>query len=310
MSEETPKKGWFSRLKEGLKKSSDKISDGITSIFTKKKLTRETLDELEELLITSDLGVASASKLTAHLAKTRFNEEVSEEEIKRALAEQMTQELLKIEKPLSLDFTKKPFVILVVGVNGSGKTTTIGKMAKAWSDEGRKTRLVAGDTFRAAAVEQLKVWAQRADVICEEAPEGSDPASLAFDAYTRSREEGDEVLLIDTAGRLQNKKELMEELSKIKRVLQKVDPEAPHACLLVLDATTGQNAHAQVEVFKEVAGVTGLIITKLDGTAKGGVVVSLAEKYGLPVYAVGVGEKAEDLRPFEAKAFAEALIGL
>ncbi len=310
MSEETPKKGWFSRLKEGLKKSSDKISEGITSIFTKKKLTRETLDELEELLIASDLGVASASRLTTYLAKTRFNEEISEEEIKRTLADQISKDLLKIEKPLSLDSTKKPFVILVVGVNGSGKTTTIGKLAKAWTEEGRRARLVAGDTFRAAAVEQLKVWAQRAGVTCEEGPEGSDPASLAFEAYRRSKEEGDDVLLIDTAGRLQNKQGLMEELSKVKRVLQKVDAEAPHACLLVLDATTGQNAYTQVEVFKEVAGVTGLIITKLDGTAKGGVVVSLAEKFELPVYAIGVGEKAEDLRPFEAKTFAEALVGI
>lgn len=310
MTEDNLRKGWFSRLKDGLKKSSDKISDGITAIFTKKKLTQETLDQLEELLITADLGVTAAAKMTESLRKARFHEEISDIEIKQALAVGIAKELSIVEKPFSIDTTKKPFVILVVGVNGSGKTTTVGKMAKSWHEEGFRVRLVAGDTFRAAAVEQLKVWANRARAVCEEAPEGSDPASLAYEAYTRSKEAQDDLLVIDTAGRLQNKQGLMDELSKIKRVLQKVDAEAPHACLLVLDATTGQNAHSQVETFREVAGVSGLIITKLDGTAKGGVVVSLAEKYGLPVYAIGVGEKAEDLRPFEAKAFAEALVGL
>ena len=302
--------GWLGRLRSGLSRSSSKIAGGIRDLFVKRKLDQASLDDLEALLIGADLGVTTAAKLTAALAKDRFEKEVSPQEVQSILADQITQILAPHATPLAIDPDKKPFVVLVCGVNGSGKTTTIAKLAKMFSDQKRKTLLVAGDTFRAAAIEQLQVWGQRVGAPVIAAQQGSDAASLAFDALDRARKESVDVLLIDTAGRLHNKADLMAELGKIIRVLRKLDASAPHACLLVLDATVGQNAHAQVEAFKEMTQVTGLIMTKLDGTARGGVVVALAEKFGLPIHAVGVGEGMDDLRPFEARAFARGLMGL
>jgi fused signal recognition particle receptor len=309
-NEAAPKRGWLARLRDGLTRSSSKIADGITGIFTKRKLDDAALEELEELLIAADLGPATAAKLVANLAKTRFGKEVSPEEVRGALAADVAAILAPVAKPLTLVPGATPTVVLVVGVNGSGKTTTIGKLAKLYRDEGRKVVLAAGDTFRAAAVEQLKIWGERtgATVIAREA--GADPAGLAYDALERAKAEGADVLLIDTAGRLHNKANLMAELQKVIRVLKKLDPAAPHACLLVLDATTGQNAHSQVEVFREMTDISGLVVTKLDGTARGGVVVALASKFGLPIHAIGIGEGADDLRPFSADAFGRSLMGL
>jgi fused signal recognition particle receptor len=306
--EETP--GWFGRLKAGLSKSSSKLTTGIADLFTKRKLDDEALEELEELLITADLGVATAARVTRRLAKSRFGQDVDADDIKATLAEEITAILAPVARPLVPDFTRKPHVVLVVGVNGSGKTTTIGKLAKRYKDEGRSVLLAAGDTFRAAAVEQLKVWGDRAGCPVISRDTGADSAGLAFDALAEARKRGDDLVFIDTAGRLQNKSDLMEELRKVVRVIKKQDETAPHDVLLVLDATVGQNAHSQVEVFKDMVDVTGLVLTKLDGTARGGVLVALAEKFGLPVHAIGVGEKAEDLRPFEAEAFARSLVGL
>jgi fused signal recognition particle receptor len=304
------KKSWFSRLKEGLQKSSTKISQGLTSIVSKRKLDEALLDELEELLVTSDLGVNSARKITQGLAKKRFNQEVSVEEVKAFLSQEISQILSPLAQEISIDVSARPFVILVVGVNGSGKTTTIGKLAHYWKHKGYKVRIVAGDTFRAAAIDQLKVWADRAHVpIIIGRPE-SDPAGLVFSALEQSRREDDDILIIDTAGRLQNKDNLMAELQKIERVLKKLNPHCPHSCLLVLDATVGQNAHSQVDLFKATVHVTGLILTKLDGTAKGGVLVSLGEKHQIPVYAIGVGEGMDDLQPFSAQEFAQSLVGI
>ncbi len=302
--------GWWSRLKQGLKRSSDKLGDGLKTIFVSRKLDQSTLDELEELLITSDLGVETAARLTADLGKQRLNQDVDLEEVKAFLANAIETILNPIVQPLSLDHTHKPHVILVVGVNGSGKTTTMGKLAKQWKDQGISVMMAAGDTFRAAAVEQLQVWGQRIGVPVISGAPGADAAGLAYDALTKAREANIDVLLIDTAGRLQNKAHLMEELKKIQRVLGKVDGTAPHSTLLILDGTTGQNAHSQVQNFKEIIGLTGLIITKLDGTARGGVVVSLAQKFGLPIHAIGVGESADDLRPFTSHEFARSLLGL
>jgi fused signal recognition particle receptor len=301
---------WFGRLKSGLAKSSSKLTSGIGDLFTKRKLDDEALEELEELLITADLGVAMAGRVTRHFAKTRFGQDVSPDEIKTTLAEEITAILAPVARPLEIDPGRKPHVVLVVGVNGSGKTTTIGKMAKGYRDAGLSVTLAAGDTFRAAAVEQLKVWGERAGcpVIARET--GADAAGLAYDAVAEAGKRGDDLLFIDTAGRLQNKSDLMAELAKLVRSIKKVDETAPHSVLLVLDATVGQNAHSQVEIFKEMVAVTGLVLTKLDGTARGGVLVALAEKFGLPVHAIGVGEKAEDLRPFEANSFAKSLVGL
>jgi fused signal recognition particle receptor len=308
MSEQ--KLGWLARLKAGLSRSSSRISDGIGGIFARRRLDDATLAELEELLITTDMGVGIAREVTGKLRRTRFGQEVAPDEIKAALAEEIAKLLEPVAKPLILRSDLKPHVVLVVGVNGSGKTTTIGKLAKLYHDEGRSVILAAGDTFRAAAVEQLKIWGDRTGCRVISRPTGADAAGLAYDALEAARNEAADLLLIDTAGRLQNKSDLMAELKKVVRVLKKIDPAAPHSVLLVLDATTGQNAHAQAEIFREEAGVTGLVMTKLDGTARGGVVVSLAEKYGIPVHAVGVGEQAEDLRPFEAEAFARSLVGL
>ena len=309
MSEEG-KTSWFARLKNGLKRSSSKLTTGIADIFTKRRLDDEALEEFEDLLITSDLGVTTAAKLSAELSKTRFDKEVDSAEIQQFIADEVAKILEPIAKPLVIDPDKKPHVVLVVGVNGSGKTTTIGKLAKTYKDQGLKVMMAAGDTFRAAAVDQLKVWGERTDCPVVWRDTGADAAGLAFDAIDQAKREGYDVLLIDTAGRLQNKAHLMDELKKVVRVITKRDETAPHDTILVLDATTGQNAHSQVETFSQATNVGGLIVTKLDGTAKGGVVVALAEKFGKPVHAIGVGEAAEDLRPFEAKSFARSLAGL
>ncbi|MEA2781011.1 MAG: fused signal recognition particle receptor [Rhodospirillaceae bacterium] len=304
------KKGWLGRLAAGLKRSSSRLGEGITGIFTKRRLDRATLTELEDLLITADLGPATAAKLVEELGRDRLDKEIGETEVREVLASSITGLVEPVARPLAFDPAHKPFVVLVVGVNGSGKTTTIGKLAKLYTDEGKRVVLAAGDTFRAAAVEQLKIWGERtgATVIARES--GADAAGLAFDALAQARAEGADLLLIDTAGRLHNKADLMAELSKIIRVLKKLDPEAPQECLLVLDATVGQNAHQQVETFRALVQVSGLVVTKLDGTARGGVLVALAERFGLPVRAIGVGEGADDLRPFEAAAYARSLLGL
>lgn len=303
-------KGWLARLKAGLSKSSSNLAGGISDLLTKRKLDAATLGDLEDLLITADLGVETAAKLAKSLGNRRFAENAEPTEVRRALADEIAAILEPVAIPLTVDPAHKPFVILVCGVNGSGKTTTIGKLAKQFVDDGLEVILAAGDTFRAAAVEQLQIWGERAgaEVIAKEA--GADAAGLAFEALERARTDGADVLLIDTAGRLQNKRGLMEELAKVVRVIRKQDGTAPHACLLVLDATVGQNAHSQVETFADMVSVSGLILTKLDGSARGGVVVALAEKFGLPVHAIGVGEQPEDMRPFAARDFANALLGL
>jgi len=267
------------------------------------------LEQIEELLIASDMGVDTALRVTANMAEGRFGKRLSTDEIKQVLADEIARVLEPVARPMPL-YPKKPQVVLVVGVNGSGKTTTIGKLASQFKAAGKTVVIAAGDTFRAAAVGQLQVWGERAGVPVLTAPEGSDPASLAFDAMTKAEAEGADLLLIDTAGRLQNRKDLMEELSKIVRVIRKKDPEAPHNTLLVLDATTGQNALSQVQTFRELADVTGLVMTKLDGTAKGGVLVALADKFGLPIHAIGVGEQIDDLAPFDPDEFARALTGI
>jgi fused signal recognition particle receptor len=304
------KVGWLARLRAGLSRSSTRLSDGISTIFTRRRLDNEALEELEELLVAADMGTGIAGEVAEKLRKTRFNQEVAPEEVRGALAEEVAKLLDPVAKPLRIDPVLKPHVILVVGVNGSGKTTTIAKLAKQYREAGMAVVLAAGDTFRAAAVEQLKIWGERTGCTVIARPTGADAAGLSYDAYERARADAADVLLIDTAGRLHNKAGLMAELQKIVRVLKKIDPAAPHTVLLVLDATTGQNAHAQAETFREMVGVTGLVMTKLDGTAKGGVLVSLAEKYGIPVHAIGIGESADDLRPFEAGAFARSLVGM
>jgi len=307
---EADKKGWLSRLRSGLAKSTKKVAESITGLFTKKKLDQQTLDELEDALIQADLGVTVAARLVGKLGKERFGKEVTDEEVRAAFADDIAEILQPVATPLAIDRARKPFVVLVIGVNGSGKTTTIAKLANLYKSEGRKVMLAAGDTFRAAAVEQLKIWGERAGVPVIARDTGADAAGLAYEALERAKAEGCDVLLIDTAGRLHNKSNLMDELAKIVRVIRKLDPDAPHSCLLVLDATTGQNAHAQVETFKAMSPVDALVVTKLDGSAKGGVLVALAEKFKLPVVAVGVGEGIDDLRPFEARAFARGLMGL
>lgn len=304
------KKGWFARLREGLSRSSSRLTDGIAGIFTKRKLDDEALEELEELLIAADLGPATAAKLTAELARTRFGKDVTAEEVRAALADQMAGMLAPVARPLDLSAVPAPAVVLMVGVNGTGKTTTIGKLARHYRDQGLTVMLAAGDTFRAAAVGQLQIWGERTGCTVVARGAGADAAGLAFDALAQAKAEGADLLLIDTAGRLQNKTDLMAELQKVVRVLKKQDPALPHATLLVLDATTGQNAHSQVEVFRDMVQVTGLVLTKLDGSARGGVLVALAEKFGLPVHAIGVGEGIDDLRPFDAQHFARSLMGL
>jgi fused signal recognition particle receptor len=301
--------GLFSRLKEGLSRSTQKLSGGITSVFVKRQLDNEALEELEELLIASDLGTDAATRVIAAFRRSRFGKEVTDTEVKLALAEEIAAILGPVATPLDLDATLRPHVILVVGVNGTGKTTTIGKLAASFRSNGKKVVIAAGDTFRAAAVEQLQIWGERTGALVVAGGTNADAAGLAYDALAQSKNNGADVLLIDTAGRLHNKAALMEELAKIIRVIKKIDHTAPHSILLVLDATTGQNAIQQVKVFKEMVDVTGLVVTKLDGSARGGVVVALAETFKLPIHAVGVGEQAGDLRPFDAKEFARGLVG-
>jgi fused signal recognition particle receptor len=307
--EEEPraKTSWFQRLKAGLTKTSSKLSEGITSVFAKRKLDESTLDELEDLLIQADLGLDTAARITDALRKGRYDKGISPEEVRAVLAAEIEKILAPVAKPLEIDPNAKPHVILTVGVNGTGKTTTIGKLAAKYVRAGKKVMLVAGDTFRAAAIDQLKVWGERTGATVVARDVGADAAGLAYDAYMQARKEGYDVVLIDTAGRLQNKQALMDELAKIIRVLRKIDTSAPHDSLLVLDATTGQNALDQVEVFRKQADVSGLVMTKLDGTAKGGILVAIAAKYGLPVHAVGVGEGVDDLQSFDAGEFARAI---
>ena len=309
-AEQPKKRSWFQRLKQGLGRSSSALTDGITGVFRKRKLDDETLQDLEDILIQSDLGVETAMAITERLADGRYDKEVSDEEVRAILAEEVEKVLAPVAEPLTVDPGNRPHVILVVGVNGTGKTTTIGKLAQKLTDEGRSVMLAAGDTFRAAAIEQLKIWGGRvgAPVIAREP--GADAAGLAFDAMETAKADGRDVLLIDTAGRLQNKAELMAELEKVVRVIRKHDETAPHTVLLTLDATTGQNALNQVEIFGQKAGVTGLAMTKLDGTARGGILVAIAAKHKLPVHFIGVGEGVEDLEPFDAGDFAKAIAGL
>jgi len=303
-------KGWLGRLRAGLDRSSAKLGGGIADLLTKRCLDCQTLNEFRDLLISADLGLATAARLTTILAESRFGPDTGPEDVRAALAAEIVQILEPVARPLAVDSAHRPHVVLVCGVNGSGKTTTIAKLAKQLKDQGHSVILAAGDTFRAAAVEQLQVWGERARcrVIAKES--GADAAGVAYDALAAAQVEEADVLIIDTAGRLHNKASLMEELQKIVRVLRKLDPTAPHDCVLVLDATVGQNAHAQVLVFRDMVDVTGLVVTKLDGSARGGVVVALADAFGLPVHAAGVGEGIDDLHPFEAAAFARALVGL
>ena len=306
---ETPaKKGFFARLKEGLSRSAGGLVQGVAQALTRRTLDQAALDELEELLIRSDLGIDFAAEVVAELKRTRFNANVTPDEVRAALAECIVPLLRHVEKPARFN-VGKPHVVLVIGVNGVGKTTTIGKIARNLRNDGKTVMMAAGDTFRAAAIQQLTIWGERTGSPVVSGKQGGDSASLAFEALIRARAENIDVLLIDTAGRLQNKAHLMDELAKIVRVLKKTDPDAPHDVLLVLDATTGQNAISQVETFRNLAKVTGLVVTKLDGTARGGVMIPLAQKFGVPVYWIGVGEQADDLQPFSAESFARALTG-
>lgn len=302
-------KSWFSRLKEGLSKTSNQLNDGIASIFTKRKLDDDAVEELEELLIRADLGARASARIVADFAKGRFNKEISPEEVKSELASRIAATLKPVAIPVDIDAKAKPHVMVVVGVNGNGKTTTIGKMAHLLKQGGWSVMLAAGDTFRAAAVEQLQVWGERTGCEVVTGAAQADPASVVYQAYEQAQKTGADVLLVDTAGRLHNKGNLMAELQKIFKVIKKHNPDAPHSVLQVLDATTGQNALAQVEAFKSMVDVTGLVVTKLDGTAKGGVVVALAEKFHLPIHAIGIGEGVNDLRNFEAEDFAKNLLG-
>lgn len=304
------KLSWFQRLKAGLFRTSSQLTSQITALFTKRKLDDETLEELEDLLIQADLGVETALRVTDTLASERYGKDVTGEDVTKIMATEIVKVLKPVAKPLALDLSHKPHVILVVGVNGTGKTTTIGKLAAKLSGSGLKVMLAAGDTFRAAAIEQLKIWADRTGSTFIGTKLGADAAGLAYEAFEKAKADKADVLIIDTAGRLQNKAELMAELEKIVRVLGKLDPDAPHTVLQTLDATTGQNALQQVEIFRNVAGVNGLIMTKLDGTARGGILVAIAAKHKLPVYFIGVGEGIDDLEPFEAEDFASAIAGI
>ena len=299
----------FERLKEGLSRSSGGLSDSLAGVFTRKKLDASTVAELEEALIRADLGAALAATIAQGVAKGRYDWLISESELRRILCAEITRVLQPVEKPLAVDPAKRPYVILVAGVNGTGKTTTIGKLAWRLARDRLKVVIAAADTFRAAAIEQLQIWGERSDAEVVARAPGADAAGVAFEALERARSTGADVLLIDTAGRLQNKAGLMAELEKIARVIKKVDPEAPHAVLLVLDATTGQNAVGQVDAFRAIVPLTGLIMTKLDGTAKGGILAAIADKFGLPVHFIGVGEQPDDLQVFEAGKFAAALTG-
>ena len=302
--------GWFGRLKSGLSKSSSKLTGGIAAIFKSRKLDAAALEELEDLLITADLGVAAAALLTANLARDRFDKDVGDDEVRTALAANIAELLSPVARPLVIDRGHQPHVVMFVGVNGSGKTTTIGKMAQHYRAQGLTVMLAAADTFRAAAIEQLQIWGQRVGVPVVARAHGADSAAVAYEALARAQAENIDLLLIDTAGRLQNKTELMDELAKVVRVLGKQNPEAPHDRILVLDGTVGQNAHSQVQAFSELTDITGLVVTKLDGSARGGVVVSLTERFGLPIHAIGVGEAVADLDAFVADDFARNLMGL
>jgi fused signal recognition particle receptor len=304
------KQSWWKRLTSGLSRTSTALTTGITELFTKKKLDAATLEDLEDILIQADLGLDASARIAEAVGKGRYDKQIEPEEVRAILAREVSAILAPVAKPLIVDSGMKPFVILMVGVNGSGKTTTIGKLAAKFRAEGKSVMLAAGDTFRAAAIEQLKVWGERTGTPVIAREQGADAAGLAFDALKEARERKIDVLLIDTAGRLQNKTGLMEELAKVVRVIRKMDEAAPHAALLVLDATVGQNAISQVEAFRETAGVTGLVMTKLDGTARGGILVALAGKFGLPVHFIGVGEGVDDLEPFSGEDFARAIAGL
>jgi fused signal recognition particle receptor len=305
-----PKKGWFSRLTEGLSRSSQAMTEQVTAVLTKRALDQEQLDELEEMLIEADLGPTAAARITESFREARFGKSSTETEVKEALAEAVARELIPREGDFDPLSGPKPYVVLFIGVNGSGKTTTLGKIAADLTSKGAKVLIAAGDTFRAAAVEQLKIWAERAGAEFMSAPTGSDSASLAFDAVERGKAGGFDVVLIDTAGRLQNKQDLMNELLKVIRVVKKVEPEAPHETLLVLDATVGRNALAQEKIFGNQIGVTGIVMTKLDGTARGGVLVPVAQASDSPIKLIGVGEGIDDLQPFDARAFSRSLVGL
>jgi fused signal recognition particle receptor len=301
---------WFDRLQAGFRKTSERLGDNLTGLFTKAALDDATLDEIEEALIASDLGPATAARIRDRLARERFERGLSEEAVREIVAQEVEKILAPVAKPLEISAFPRPQVILVVGVNGSGKTTTIAKLAHLLLEQDYGVLLAAGDTFRAAAIEQLKIWAERIGVPVIAGPEGGDSSAIVFDGVKKATAEGIDTLIVDTAGRLQNKKGLMDELAKIRRVLGRLNPAAPHDVVLVLDATTGQNALSQIEVFQEVAGVTGLVMTKLDGTARGGVLVAAAERFGLPIHAIGIGERIDDLRPFDAREAARAIAGL
>lgn len=301
---------WWQRLTGGLKRSSSALSEAIAHVVAKRQLDSATIDEIEDVLIRADLGLETSAEIATELRYDRFNTSITPDEVKAVVAAAVEKKLIGVAHPLAIDSAKKPFVILVVGVNGSGKTTTIGKLAAKLRVEGRSVMLAAGDTFRAAAIDQLKIWAERTGAAFVAREAGADAAGLAFDAVTEAKDRGVDVLLIDTAGRLQNRSELMDELQKIVRVIKKVDETAPDAVLLVLDATVGQNAMSQVEIFQKVVGVTGLAMTKLDGTARGGILVAIAAKFALPVHFIGVGENIEDLSPFSASDFSRAIAGL
>lgn len=307
--EQPKKKGWFARLKDGLSKTSNRLTENITAIFTKRKLDSQMLQELEDALIQADLGVDMAMRITEEVARGRFDKEIAPEEVRAVLGAEVAAVLEPMAQPLKLDAKNKPHVILVTGVNGTGKTTTIGKLANQFAMDGKSVVIAAGDTFRAAAIEQLEIWGERTNTPVVSGQVGADAAGLAYDALQQAQEQGADVLLIDTAGRLQNKAYLMDELAKIVRVVKKLDENAPHSVLLILDATTGQNAVEQARVFTEIAGVTGIIMTKLDGTARGGILVAIAEKFALPIHAIGVGETVDDLQPFDAYEFASAIAG-
>ena len=307
MSEET----WSDRLMGGFRKTSDRLSDNLgTAAAGTRRLDAATLDEVEDALIVSDLGPAAAGRIRAKLEERRFGDTISERELKEAVAEEIAAILRPVAVPLEVTAFPRPQVMLVIGVNGSGKTTTIAKLGHLFHEDDYEVLLAAGDTFRAAAIEQLGVWAERIGAPLVRGPQGGDPASIVFDAVKEATDKGTDVLIVDTAGRLQNKRELMDELAKIRRVLGRLNEEAPHDVVLVLDATNGQNALSQIEIFKEVAGVTGLIMTKLDGTARGGVLVAAAQKYGLPIHAIGVGEQLDDLRPFDPDLVARVIAGV
>ncbi|MGB3387918.1 MAG: signal recognition particle-docking protein FtsY, partial [Pseudaminobacter sp.] len=305
-----PKQSWFQRLKSGLARSSKELGDNISGVFTKSRLNEDIVDDLEEVLIRADLGMETAVRITDTLMSGRYGRQTTEADVRRIMAEEVEKVLAPVAMPLELDLSHKPHVILVVGVNGTGKTTTIGKLAAKLAEGGLSVMLAAGDTFRAAAIEQLKIWGERTNSPVVASKLGADAAGLAWDAFEKAKAAGSDVLIIDTAGRLQNKAELMAELEKIVRVLGKHDADAPHTVLQTVDATTGQNALNQVEIFRNVAGVNGLVMTKLDGTARGGILVAIAAKHKLPVYFIGVGEQVDDLEPFSASDFAKAIAGV